>query len=595
MLVAVACLVVETLAGVILKQFTPVQSLGVLYLIGLLLIASVWGLVLAVPLAVVSTVAYDYFLLPPVWSLGLTRHEDLTILGVFMALTLLACALARLSRLLSAEMAAREEADLSAELARLLLRAPELSTALPTAARRLAAALRLPSASIRQAPITPDEDRVVFPLRGNGVSATLVVPAGLGRPAVRRLRDRVVPSLEVLLEAARERERTADALRTSRDALGRIAEEQAALRRLATLVAHASPPTEVFKAVAREMGQMLGAMHSLVVRYEPSRTAAVVGSWNDRPDLDASLPIGSRWTLERGTVSELVFRTGAPARVDSDEGDGEFANRPASRRVLSSVGCPIVVGRSLWGVAILSSSTSRPLPEDTETRMVEFAELAAAALANAQANDDLKASRARVVAASDAARRRIERDLHDGAQQRLVALGLELRGIEAAIPPQREDLRRQVSVTAKSLEETVIDLQELSRGLHPPILAKGGLEPALMVLARRSPLQVELDVSFPGRLAQQLEVTVYYIVSEAMTNAAKHAFASVVRVSVTVGEGLVQVCVHDDGAGGADPSGGTGLIGITDRVEALGGRISILSPAGGGTSLRIELPIEPEE
>ncbi|MGH3375757.1 MAG: sensor histidine kinase, partial [Actinoallomurus sp.] len=190
---------------------------------------------------------------------------------------------------------------------------------------------------------------------------------------------------------------------------------------------------------------------------------------------------------------------------------------------------------------------------------------------------------------------RIERDLHDGAQQRLVSLGLELRGIEAAIPSHREDLRRQVSTTAKSLEETVIELQELSRGLHPPVLATGGLKPALMVLARRSALPVELEVSLPGRLVQQLEGTVYYIVSEALTNAAKHALASVVRVSVSLDEELVQVSVHDDGSGGADPSRGSGLIGLTDRVEALDGRISILSPAGRGTSLRVELPYEPEE
>ena len=591
MLVAVACLVVETSVGLVLRQFTPVQSLGVLYLIGLLLISSVWGLVLGLPMAVVSTVVYDYFLLPPAWSIRLTRHEDLAILGVFMALTLLTCALARVARLLSTEMAARQESDLSAELARLLLRSPELASALPAAARKLAVTLGLSSASISQAAITPDEKRVAFPLCGGGAPATLLVPAGLSRSAMRRLRDRVVPSLEILLEAAREQERTATALRASRDAFSRIADEQAALRRLATLVAHAAPATVVFQAIAREMGQLLGVMHSVVVRYESAETTVVVGSWN--VGRDAMLPIGSRRSVEQGTVAELVLRTGAPGRMSSYEGSGALATELRSRGVVSTVGCPIMVGESLWGLAILASSTSLPLPEDAEARMLDFTELAAAALANARSNAALKASRARVVAAADAARRRIERDLHDGAQQRLVSLGLELRGIEAAVPPAREDLRRQVSATAKSLEETVLDLQELSRGLHPAILAKGGLEPALTVLARRSALPIELEVSLPGRLVQQLEVTVYYIVSEALTNAAKHASASAVRVEVTTGKGLVQVSVHDDGAGGADPSGGSGLIGLTDRVEALGGRLSILSPAGGGTSLRAELPFEP--
>ncbi|MGH3375077.1 MAG: DUF4118 domain-containing protein, partial [Actinoallomurus sp.] len=401
----------ETAAGVILKQVTPVQSLGVLYLVGLLLIASVWGLVLGLSMAVASTVVYDYFFLPPAWSLRLTRHEDLAILGIFMALTLLACALARLARLLSAEMAARQEADLSAELARLLLRAPELTAALPAAARRLALTLGLPSASIKQAAITSGEDRMAFPLRGDGVPATLVVPAGLGRPAVRRLRDRVVPALEVLLEAARERERVGDVLQASRDELGRIAGEQAALRRLATLVAHAAPPAEVFQAVAREMGQMLGAVHTVVVRYEPAGRALAVGTWNSPSNPDFGLPLGTLWVLEPGTVSELVARTGAPARVDVYEGDGEFVTRLRAKGVVSSAGCPIVVGRSLWGLAILSTDRQRPLPADTESRMLEFTELAGAALANAQGSDDLRASRARVVAAADAARRRIERDL----------------------------------------------------------------------------------------------------------------------------------------------------------------------------------------
>jgi signal transduction histidine kinase len=593
-LVAVLCLAAETAVGLLLKRVMPVQSLGVLYLGGLLLIASVWGLPAGLVMAMASTVVFDFFLIPPVWSLWLTHDEDLVILGVFMAIALLACALARLARSLSVEVEAREEADLSSELARLLLRAPELATALPAAAHRLALALDLPSASIRQGVITPDERHVAFQLRVDGTPATLVVPAGLRRPMMRRLRDRVVPSLEVLLEAARERETIADALRSSRDELGRIADEQAALRRLATLVAHAAPPSEVFAAVAREMGQIVGAMHALVVRYEPICKAVAVGVWNSHDDLDGTMPLNSRWTMENGTVTELVSRTGAPGRIGAYEGDGAVATRLRSQGVTSSVGCPIVVGRSLWGLAIASSSAPQPLPADTEARMLEFTELAAAAIANAQSNADLKASRARVVAAADAARRQIERDLHDGTQQRLVSLGLELHGIESSIPPELKDLGKQVSATARGLAETVTDLQELSRGLHPAVLAKGGIEPALSVLARRSALPVELDVSVPRRLAQYLEVTVYYVVSEALTNAAKHASATAVRVEVTVSGGLVRVCVHDDGTGGADPSRGSGLIGLTDRVETLGGRLSIVSPAGGGTSLRAELPLDPQ-
>jgi signal transduction histidine kinase len=304
------------------------------------------------------------------------------------------------------------------------------------------------------------------------------------------------------------------------------------------------------------------------------------------------MPLGSHWTLERGTVSELVFRTGAPGRVSAYVSNGPFVARIRARGIVSSVGCPIVVGRNLWGVAIASSSTAEPLPGDTERRMLEFTELAAAAIANAQGNADLKASRARVVAAADEARRRIERDLHDGTQQRLVSLGLELRSVEDAIPPEMEELRQQLADTTKSLEGAVIDLQELSRGLHPAVLAKGGLQPALAVLARRSAVPVELDVALRGRLAQQLEVTVYYVVCEALTNATKHAFASVVHVSLTASEGVIRLSIRDDGVGGADPSCGSGLIGLTDRIETLGGKISIITPAQGGTSLLVELPLD---
>src|SRR4051812_23191446 len=590
--VAVLCLVAETALGAVVSRFAPVQSVGVLYLVGLLVIASVWGLVPGLLMAVSSIAVFDYFLIPPAWSLRLIPREDLAMLGIFMALALLACALAWASRLLSVEVEAREEAVLSAELARLLLRAPELGTVLPAAARRLDQALDISGASIEPGAIPSDDEHVVFRMHGDDVLATLRVPTGLPRPLMRRLRERVVPSLEGLLDAARERERVADALRESRDELGRVANEQTALRRLATLIAHGAPPTEVFEAVACEMGRLLGARHTLVARYEPVATAVTVGCWNSPDDIDATMPLGSHWTQERGTVSELVFRTRAPGRVSAYVSNGSLVARLRARGIVSSVGCPIVVGRSLWGVAIASSSTAEPLPADTERRMLEFTELAAAAIANAQGNADLKASRARVVAAADEARRRIERDLHDGTQQRLVSLGLELRSVEDAIPPEMEELRQQLADTTKSLEGAVIDLQELSRGLHPAVLAKGGLPPALTVLARRSAVPVELDVTLRGRLPQQLEVTVYYVVCEALTNATKHAFASVVHVSLAAGERVIRLSIRDDGVGGADPGCGSGLVGITDRVEALGGNISIMSPAQGGTSLLVELPID---
>ena len=323
-LVAVACLAVETLAGALMAPVSHAYLLGALYLAGVLLVASVWGLLPGLVMAAASTVVLDFFLIPPAWTLRLTRDEDLLVLAIFMALAALACALARLARLLYAEVAAREEAALSADLARLLLRAPKLDGVLPEAGRKLALTLGLPSASITQDTVTPAKDRATFPLHGDGVAATLVVPASLSRPVMRRLRDRVVPSLEVLLEAARERERVADALRASRDELKRVAEEQAALRRLATLVAHAAPPAEVFQAVAREMGRVLQTQHTLVARYEPDGAVVCVGSWNFHPDLDVTCrsPRGGPWRRAPSPRSSGVRGARAGRAY---EGDGELA------------------------------------------------------------------------------------------------------------------------------------------------------------------------------------------------------------------------------------------------------------------------------
>jgi signal transduction histidine kinase len=591
-LVALACLVAETGLGALLQKISPVHALAAPYLIGLVFVTSFWGLWLGLAMALVSTVLFDYFLIPPAWSLTLTRPLDLTILGIFLGIAVLACPLARLARLLSAEVQAREDADLCAELARVLLRAPALGTALPIAATKLARVLGLPSASIRQSAVTASDGHAVFPLHGQGVRATLVVPARIGRPAMRRLQDRVVPALEVLLEAAHERERVSDALRSSCDQLAQVVEEQTALRRLATLVAHAAPPTEIFEAVAREMGQVLDVLHTVVARYDRDGTAVAVGSWNRRSELDAALPVTSRWTLEKGTASEVVWRTWAPARIDSYGGGGRLAALLRERGIVASVACPVVVGCSLWGLVIASASVTDPLPPDTDKRLMKFTELIAAAIANAQSDADLRASRARVVAAADEARRRIERDLHDGTQQRLVSIGLELRQVASAMPSDRDELGRELAGVAKALDEAVIDLQELSRGLHPAALAKGGLKPGLSVLARRCALPVELEVSFSCRFAQQVEVTAYYIVSEALTNAVKHASASAVRVRLDLHRKLLRVSVCDDGGGGADPSRGSGLLGLTDRVEALGGTLSIASPPGRGTSLLAELPFE---
>ncbi|HEY0542532.1 MAG TPA: DUF4118 domain-containing protein, partial [Actinoallomurus sp.] len=565
------CVVAETLLAGLLKQITPVRSLGVLYLLGIVTAASVWGLWLGMATATVSTIALDYFLIPPVGSLTLDKGEDWTVLAVFLAVTLLAGSISKLARSLAVEIDARGEADLSADLARILLHMPDLKTAKPAAAQLLARALKLPSAAIRIGAISDDEQHVAFPLHAHGVPVgSLVVPAGLPRPTLRRLGERVVPSMEVLLQAARERERTT--------------EEQVALRRLATLIAHGAPPGEVFDAVAREVGQVLEARHAAVMRYEAAATGTNVGVWNSGPV--ATMPLGSRWPLEKGTAAELVARTRAPGRigpVHATADAGEFLTRLSDVGVNSAVGCPITVGGRLWG-AVIAASTFEPLPEDTEKRMLDFTDLLVTAIVNAESHAKLEASRARVLAAADATRRLIERDLHNGIQQRLVSLMLELRAVEAEPPAGPEEVRGVMSQTAQTLDEALEDLRQIARGLHPALLSRRGLEPAIKALARCSTVPVELNVC-TDRLAERFEVTAYRIVSEALTNAAKHADASVVHVDLAVEDATIRLSIRDDGKGGADPDRGSGLLSIRDRVEALGGRFEITSPVGAGTSL----------
>jgi len=260
--------------------------------------------------------------------------------------------------------------------------------------------------------------------------------------------------------------------------------------------------------------------------------------------------------------------------------------------VRCSAGAPIVVDGRLWGVMAAVSSQAEPLPVGLESRIAQFTELVATAIANAEGRSALAASRARVVAAADETRRRIERDLHDGIQQRLVSLGLELRAAQATVPPQFAELDDVLARVADGLASVFDELREISRGIHPAILSEGGLEPALSALRRRSSIRVELDLHSERRLPEPVEVAAYYVVSEALTNAAKHAHASVVNVELDAHDEILQLAIRDDGVGGADPGQGSGLVGLSDRVEALGGTPQVTSPAGSGTTLLIEVPLE---
>jgi signal transduction histidine kinase len=302
--------------------------------------------------------------------------------------------------------------------------------------------------------------------------------------------------------------------------------------------------------------------------------------------------MGFQMGLGGRNVHTLVFETCQPARVDhygQDAGPAPMIVLAAGVR--SSVGAPISVKGRLWGVMSVASTYERPLSADTEARLAAFTELVATAIANAEAQAALAASRVRIVAAVDAARRRIERDLHDGVQQRLVSLAMQIRAAQATVPPAAEELTAHLDGLAAEIGDVLDEVREIARGLNPPALADGGLRPALRTLARRSAVPVRLDVGVAGRLPDQIELAAYYVIAEALTNAAKHADASEAQVQVESGEGLLRVCVRDDGRGGADRTRGSGLVGLTDRVEALGGRFALHSPVGGGTAVQVVLPL----
>lgn len=372
---------------------------------------------------------------------------------------------------------------------------------------------------------------------------------------------------------------TAIANAAARDKLRRVADEQEALRRVATMVARGVGPDLVFAAVAEEVGALFDSDVTVIVRFEPDGEATVMGGHGF-----AYLEPGVRGKLDRRFAQGPVRETGRAVRFDVD--DAAWASLPETVRaegVRSSVDVPIWVEGRIWGTIGVASRGER-LASDTEQRMLEYTDLIAQAIANAEARSELAESRARLVAIADDTRRRIERDLHDGAQQRLVSLGLQVRAAQAEFGAELDRI-------AAGLTGALDDLREIARGIHPAILTESGLAPALKAIARRSPVPVELDVRIPARLPEPLEVTAYYVVAEALTNVAKHAHASVATVTVETAGEVLRVSVRDDGVGGATFARGTGLPGLKDRVEALGGRISIESGPAAGTTLRADLPL----
>jgi len=368
--------------------------------------------------------------------------------------------------------------------------------------------------------------------------------------------------------------------------LRELADMQASLRRLAMLVARGESPEAVFAAVTREALRHFGNGTARMIRFELDGTATLVAN---EGTTGPHVRVGERWEGYPPTgLTATVLRTGRAARVD-DYRDIPGGEPYLAEGLRSAVAMPVHVNARLWGMIAVGSGHGR-LPPDTEQRMTEFTELVATAVANAQSRGELIISRARIVAASDEARRRIERDLHDGAQQRLVALALRLR-MAAEPSTAGGEPRTEMADAAAELMSVIDDLREISRGIHPAILSNAGLRPALRALGRHSVVPVELDVRVDGRLSEPVEVGVYYVVSEMLANAEKHARASVVEVSAETSGGTLRVRVRDDGIGGADPVRGSGLLGLKDRIEALGGTFSVHSPAGRGTTVTCELPV----
>jgi signal transduction histidine kinase len=428
---------------------------------------------------------------------------------------------------------------------------------------------------------------------GSGVGTPIVVEGRLwGAMTIYSTPDHPLPpDTEARLASFTELVATAIANAESRAGLARLAEEQAALRRVATLVARRTLPEGVFATVLDEVGQLLRVDMASICRYESDGTISFVASWGRAQE---HFPAGSRQMLGGNNLGTIILKTGRSARIDNyaDSSSGPIGVTASQAGINSSLAAPIMVEGRLWGLIAAGSNLKQPLPADTEARVASFTELVATAIANAESRAELKASRARIVAAADEARRRLERDLHDGIQQRLVSLLLQMRGVEAAVPPQLGELDRDLSRVAEGLASVFDELREISRGIHPAVLSQGGLGPALRSLRRRSAVPVVLDLNADRRLPERVEVAAYYVVSEALTNAAKHAHASVVKVELHAHDAILQLAIRDDGIGGADPSRGSGLLGLSDRIEALGGTLEVTSPTGGGTTLLIELPVE---
>jgi PAS domain S-box-containing protein len=419
------------------------------------------------------------------------------------------------------------------------------------------------------------------------VASPIVVDGRLWGAISVNSRNDFPPDTEERLGRFTELVATAIANAESLDKRARLADEQAALRRVATLVAQGASPEDLFEAVAEEVGRLLHVESGTMGRFEPDGSVTSVASWSTTEAL--AFPTGMRWPTGGTNVAWMVLQTGRSARID----DFSAATDPIGVAVReagikSAVGSPIIVEGDLWGL-VAAASTEGPLPPDTDARLASFTELVATAIANAQSSAELISSRARLLTAGDEARRRVVRDLHDGAQQRLVLAIVTLKLAQRAARDNDGEVESLLSEALEQAEQGNRELRELAHGILPAVLTRGGLRAGVDAFVARLDLPVAIDVP-AERLPAELEASAYFIVAEGLTNVMKHAQATRAEVKASVDDGLLQVEVRDDGIGGADPSG-HGLVGMADRVSALGGKLSLQSPARGGTVVTATLPL----
>ena len=373
--------------------------------------------------------------------------------------------------------------------------------------------------------------------------------------------------------------------------LAQRADEQAALRRVATLVASDTESEQLFARVCEEVGTLVGADTANLLRYDHDRVT-IVGAWSSLQQ--PPFPTGMTLPLDGDSLAVRVRRSGRPERLDSyDDIAGELATRIRDVRLASSVAAPVSLGGEAWGFVAAGTVCEGAFSAGAEAQLGRFAELLSLALANAEANRKLRESRVRLVESSDAERRRLERNLHDGAQQRLVALRLDLRVAETVLARDRDKGLELLQQAQRNLDESLQELRELARGLHPAVLSDRGLGAALEGLSNRSAVPVELKMTCGQPLPPAVEAAFYYVASEALTNVVRYAQASTITIEVSDGDEHATLRIRDDGAGGARIRNGGGLQGLTDRVEALGGQLGLSSVPGEGTTVEARVPVRP--